>query len=158
MNVIIRQATEADFDPVGRIFADENKFHADLLPDRFQIADPIMTREWFHEIIGNENKALLVADLNNELVGLILIELRTNPDDPIFVPRRYAYVDEVAVTTSQRGQGIGRLLMAQAHEWIVAQGVKEVELNVWESNTGAIAFYEELGYQPLRRRLRFLLD
>ena len=80
-----------------------------------------------------------------------------SPDD-VFLPRRYAYLDEVAVVESFRGQGVGRLLMAGAHEWIAAQGVKEIELNVWELNTGAIAFYKELGYQPLRRGLRFILD
>ena len=158
MGVEIRQAAEADFDQVGRIFADELKFHINLLPDRFQIADPIMTKEWFREIINNANKNLLVAEQNGELIGLIQIQLRTNPDDPIFVPRRYAYLDEVAVLTSHRGLGVGRSLMAEAHNWIAAQGIQEVELNVWESNKGAIAFYEGLGYQPLRRRLNLRLD
>ena len=158
MGIDIRQATEADFNQVGQIFAGEIKFHAKLLPDRFQIADPIMTRDWFNEIIGNANKVLLVADFDGALIGLILIDLRTSPDDPIFLPRRYAYLDEVAVVTAHRGQGVGRLLMAQAHEWIAEQGIKEIELNVWELNTGAIAFYDRLGYQPLRRGLRFTLD
>jgi ribosomal protein S18 acetylase RimI-like enzyme len=158
MDVVVRKAREADFDQVSVIFADENAFHSQLLPERFQIADPIMTRDWFNEILTNENRAVLVAELENVLVGLVLINLMNAPDDPIFQPRRYAYIEEVAVVKEQRGYGIGRLLMTKTHEWIAAQGVNEVELFVWERNRNAIRFYEELGYLMIRRGMKLDLD
>jgi hypothetical protein len=46
MDVVIRKVLETDFDQVSIIFADENAFHSQLLPERFQIADPIMTLDW----------------------------------------------------------------------------------------------------------------
>ena len=158
MDIVIRKALETDFDQVGIIFADENAFHSRLLPDRFQIAEPIMTPDWFKKILTDENKALLVAEKDDRLVGLVLIELMTAPDDPIFKPRRYAYIEELAVLKEHRGHGIGRLLMAKTHEWITAQGVKEVELFVWEDNPKAIRFYEQLGYQMVRRGMKLNLD
>ena len=158
MDVVIRKALETDFDQVSGIFADENAFHSQLLPGRFQIADPIMTRNWFKKILADENKALLVAELGDRLVGLVLIDLLTAPDDPIFKPRRYAYIEEVAVLKEHRGHGIGRQLMTITHEWITAQGVKEVELFVWEGNPNAIRFYEKLGYQTVRREMKLDLD
>ena len=158
MDVVIRKALERDFDQVSIIFADENAFHSQLLPERFQIADPIMTPDWFKNILTNENKALLVAELDHRLLGLVLIALMTAPDDPIFKPRRYAYIEEVAVLEEYRGQGIGRQLMTKCHEWITAQGVKEVELFVWEDNPNAIRFYGQLGYQTVRRGMKLDLD
>jgi ribosomal protein S18 acetylase RimI-like enzyme len=157
MEIAIRQAVASDFDQVGRVFADENRFHAALLPRRFQIAEPIMTREWFHEIVTNAHKALLLAERAREIVGVVLVTIRTNPDDPIFQPRRYGYIDEIAVAERHRGQGIGRLLMKAAHTWALEQGVSEVELHVWEANRSAIVFYERLGYTAIQRTMKVVL-
>ena len=158
MNITIRQAAEADFDQVGNVFADENRFHADLLPDRFRVADPIMTREWFNEIISNADKALFVAEFENRLIGLVLVNLLFSPDDPIFQLRRYAYVDEAAVIEQFRGQGVGKMLFTEVHKWLLEQGISEVELDVWELNRKGISFYEKLGYKTFRRTMKLNLD
>ena len=158
MSLEIRPAQEVDFHQVGLIFADENRFHSQLLPERFKIADPIMTRAWFQEILSNAAKMLLVAQDGDHLTGLVLIELMTTPDDPIFQPRRYAYIDELAVLESRRGAGIGRALMEQAHQWIADQGIHAIELNVWERNQSAIRFYERLRYRTFRRGMKLDLD
>ncbi len=153
MIVTIREANGNDFEQVGAIFFEELQFHADLLPDRFQVAEPIMTQAWFEEILQNPEKVLLVAEENGRLLGQILLTITKTPDDPILKPRKFVYVDELTVTASYRGQGIGKKLMAAATSWARAQGIAEIELNVWEENGRAIAFYEKLGYQSVRRRL-----
>jgi adenine phosphoribosyltransferase len=154
----IRQATKADFDPIGAVFAEENAFHTDLLPDRFQIAEPIMTHAWFDAILEDENQALLVAERREEIVGVLLAVIEASPNDPICRPRRYAYVAELAVAEGYRRQGIGRALMQAAERWAVSQGVNEIELNVWEANAGAITFYERLGYETIQRRMKRTLN
>ena len=70
-----------------------------------------------------------------------------------YVPRRWLVVDMIGVAATQRGQGVGRALMAHAHEWARGQGIFEAELTVWEFNQRAIAFYEELGYTTTVRRM-----
>jgi len=158
MDTTIRQATKSDFDQVGAVFAEENRFHTGLLPDRFQIAKPIMTHGWFDAILENDAQALFVAEHSEEIVGVLLIKLMTNPDDPIFCPRRYAYVDELAVAEQHRGQGIGRALVQAAERWASDQDMSEIELNVWQVNKGAIAFYERLGYETIRRTMKRVLN
>ena len=157
MNLIIRPATQADFDQVGQVFTQELTFHSRLLPAMFNLADPIMTRQWYNEKLTNPHEALFVAELE-QVIGLVQMEIKTNPDDPIFKPRRYAHVVDLAVTERLRGQGVGRLLLDKAREWASAQGVHEIELQVWELNQGAIRFYENLGYETKRRTLRLILD
>ena len=158
MDVTTRQAVSSDFDQVGRVFAEENQFHTALLPDRFRIAKPIMTHGWFNEILAHPQKALLVAEREHEIIGVLYIMIRTNPDDPIFQPRRYGYIDEIAVTERYRGQGIGRLLMNEARTWALEQGILEIELHVWEVNQPAIAFYEKLGYKTVQRTMKMVLQ
>ncbi len=155
MNLTIRSATESDFNQVGKIFAEENRFHANLQPHIFRVIEPIMTPEWYNEILSNPNKSLFVAALEKEITGLALVIIKTNPDDPLFQARKYAYLDELAVGAPYRGQGVGRLLMRQVHHWTLAHNVAEIELNVWENNPQAISFYEKLGYEATRRTMRF---
>ena len=154
----IREATKADFDGVGKVFAEELEHHIDLLPGRFQMADPIMTSKWYDELLFNPDKTLLVAEMGEKIAGLVLIQLKRSSDNPIYRPRRFADIDELAVAKRYRGQGIGRALMDAAHKFIRSQGIDEVELDVWERNSGAIAFYEKLGYAKLRRKMQFILS
>ena len=162
----IRAATEKDFEQVGNIFLEELQFHAELLPERFTVAEPIMTLAWFEEILQNSEKVLLVAEENGpstsaqdrRILGQVLLNITKTPDDPIIKPRKFVYVDELAVAASHRGQGIGKKLMEAAKEWAKQQGIREIELNVWEKNGRAIHFYEKLGYQTIRRRLWIQVD
>ena len=153
MEILLRPAAEDDYDGVNAVFADELAHHVALLPDRFQLADPVMPRHWFSEVLANPNKMLIVAELDGRLVGQILIIDSASTDDPIYRPRRYLDVDELAVLADYRRQGIGRRLMAAAEEWAAERGITRIELNVWQANDQAIAFYERLGYRTIRRTM-----
>jgi len=152
-SVTIRLATAGDFDGVGRVFAQENAHHAHLLPDRFRIADPIMTPEWYADVLADANTALFVAEGETGIVGLLMAASHKSGNDPIEQPRVTVYVEEVAVLASHRGHGIGRQLMEQAARWAEARGASSVELDVWEANESARAFYKALGYEMIRRRM-----
>ncbi len=158
MNIEIRLVTKADFEQVGLIFAEENRFHAELMPEIIQVANPIMTQKWFDDVLNDPDKTLFVAKMGKDVVGVALVELRTSIDDPIFRQRKTIYINEIAVASSHRSRGIGRLLMERIHQWGRAQGIAEIELQVWERNGRAIRFYEDLGYQMWRRTMRFTLD
>jgi hypothetical protein len=54
---------------LGRLavsLAEENRYHAELMPEIFQVADPIMTPEWFGEVLKNPHQALFVAEIKKE--------------------------------------------------------------------------------------------
>jgi ribosomal protein S18 acetylase RimI-like enzyme len=154
LDVVIRRALDSDLEQVDIVFADELAFHVNLRPEIFQMADPVVPRDWYRKILGDPDRVLFVAELGDKLIGLVLLLVENAPDDPIHRPRRYVYVDELSVLEAYRGLGVGRRLMARAQEWALAQGVDEMVLEVWEANTRAIGFYEALGYQTFRRSMR----
>ena len=158
MSVKIRIAIDADFDQIGAIFSEENQFHANLVPEIIQVANPITTHKWYDEVVNNPDKILFVAEIGKDVVGVVLFETRTNIDDTIFTPRKFVHINDIAVAESHRDQGIGRLLMESIHKWADAHGIADVELQVWERNTQAIGFYERLGYQPWRRTMQLKID
>ena len=157
MDALIRQATIEDFAGVGQVFREELQFHSALLPDRFQVANPVMTLDWFQEVLDNPQKALFVAEVDRVIVGALLLEILTAEDDPILRPRRFTFVHEVAVLQTHQGCGIGQILMQQAQLWSLERRIDALELQVWEKNLRAIAFYERLGYQTIRRTMQLRL-
>ena len=149
----IRTAAETDYENVNRLFTGQLAHHVALLPDRFQSADPVISRQWLREVLADSNKTLYVAEVTGIIAGLILLVESASLDDPIYRPRRYLYVDELAVLAEYRRQDIGRRLMAAAENLAAERGISTIELNVWEANTQAMTFYDRLGYRTIRRRL-----
>jgi len=63
---------------------------------------------------------------------------------------RTAYIVTLDVAAAFRRHGLARLLMAETELRALAAGAQEIALHVFTGNTGAIAFYESLGYSRLR--------
>lgn len=50
-----------------------------------------------------------------------------------------------------RRQGVATELIAFVREEAQKRGFERVELNMWEFNEGALAFYEAVGFRTYRR-------
>jgi GNAT superfamily N-acetyltransferase len=152
--LVIRQATIADYDALCRVLDAGDALHRERLPNVFQKPEgPVRQRDYIIELIDDPNAGLFVAEREGHLLGALNVLLRTAPDIPLLVPRRYAVVDNVVVHRSARRTGIGRALMDAAHRWAREHGLDTVELNVFEFNQEAIQFYENLGYETVSRKM-----
>jgi ribosomal protein S18 acetylase RimI-like enzyme len=100
-----------------------------------------------------ETTAVLIDDPNTEFLlaapgggappaGVCQLRYRlsvwTGADD--------CWLEDLYVDDSARGNGLGRALVNAALERARARGCRRMELDVNESNTDAIAFYERLGF------------
>ena len=56
------------------------------------------------------------------------------------------WINYLAVTPARRGEGLGRALMDAAEDRLDAVGCPKVNLQVRDTNTDVLAFYEHLGY------------
>jgi ribosomal protein S18 acetylase RimI-like enzyme len=56
------------------------------------------------------------------------------------------WLEDLYVDDSARGTGLGRALVEAAFDRARERGCRRIELDVNESNTDAIAFYEALGF------------
>jgi ribosomal protein S18 acetylase RimI-like enzyme len=109
-------------------------------------------------LITDENVALFVADGGDKLVGFVHAVIRDTPAIPVLVPQRYAVVESLGVKPELQDRGIGRMLMDTVHDWASSKGATAIELNVYEFNQTALAFYHKLGYETLSRKMRRTLD
>jgi len=62
-------------------------------------------------------------------------------------------IAELFVAPEHRRRGAGRRLLDAAHTWLGQHGARSIELQVFEANRDARAFYEAAGYRTATRRL-----
>ena len=67
---------------------------------------------------------------------------------------KYGYIDAIYVKEEERGKGMGRELLKMAEEFLASQGIKWVELDIYERNVQSVGFYEKMGFKILSRRMR----
>lgn len=85
-----------------------------------------------------------VATIDDDPCGLAAV----HPDVDSLTGHARAYVDMLVVAEEAEGRGIGRALMDHIEDWARAGGYKEVVLDIFANNHGAIGFYERCGYRP----------
>ena len=154
MNLIIRPAALEDYEALCAIFGQVDALHCEALPQVFQEPDgPVRSNEYIAATISNENMVLFVAESDGQIIGLVQAYVQEAPDIPLFVPRRYAVIDSVAVKQDFRRSGVGQALIEKAERWAKDKKASQIELNVWEFNAGAAAFYDKLGYETARRTM-----
>jgi ribosomal protein S18 acetylase RimI-like enzyme len=159
MELTIREATAADYAAIGDIFAEADDLHRQHLPHIFQKPPgPAREQEYILGLLADESVGLFLAQLGGQVVGLVCVLARAAPAVPMFVPRRYANVDSLVVQQGFRRRGIGRALMERVQAWAQDKGLDHIELHVWDFNQEAIAFYQQLGYENLSRRMGKRLD
>jgi ribosomal-protein-alanine N-acetyltransferase len=100
------------------------------------------SNESYIKLVAEEGVSALVIETDGEISGFL-------------VGRRAADQAEilnVAVRVDHRRKGQGAALLSAALEEFGLGGAKSVYLEVRESNTGAIAFYEKHGFDTSGRR------
>ncbi|MBD0380434.1 GNAT family N-acetyltransferase [Paenibacillus sedimenti] len=153
MEISIRTAKAEDYDAVNAIIRFGQEEHADALPHVFAKLDRVVAMGWFRSYSDQNTKVILVAEYETRIVGVAMLELKKSPPYEALVPRTYAYMNELAVDPAYQRQGIGTMLYAASLQWAKNRQASSLELNVWEFNSRAIAFYQSLGMSTLNRTM-----
>jgi len=92
------------------------------------------------EGFDNGNFKCFVADVDGKLAGMALVYFRFST-----WKGRTVHLEDLIVTESMRGTGLGGALYNQVVKYGYEHGVKRVEWVVSEGNKNAIEFYENTG-------------
>jgi len=91
----------------------------------------------------------MAVHLFNKRAGAFDLEIDEMPADPELRLRWSPYIASLSVSRPMRGRGVGRELVREAEAWAKRKGYGEVMLEVSQSNSNAIRFYERGGYKVL---------
>ena len=149
----IRQATPADSLRLSSLCRDVQSLHAEHHPDIFKNpqSDDFAVA-FFDEILVDPIARIFILEKNGQALGYILCKLMERPESPFTFPLRYLQIDQISVRPEARGQGIGGALIKQAERFANELDVQRIQLDSWDFNVRAHAFFERLGLQKFHFR------
>jgi GNAT superfamily N-acetyltransferase len=156
---IVRQLVYGDFRQFDNLFEEVDRLHREALPRYFRKPNaPARTPETFSGWLADPNTGLFGAEKEGTLVGAVYTLIRLSPSSlSLHVPRTFGLIDVLVVDPRYRKMGIGAALVKQAQLWAQGKGATQMEINVWEFNSSAMTFYEDLGYGTISRKLSLSL-
>lgn len=133
MTVEVIAASEVDDELVNRF--------AELIPQLSSSSPPPTERE-LAEIVGSRDSVLFLARLDGRIVGSLTLAFYRIPTG------LKAWIEDVVVDESARGQGVGEELNRAAIDEARKRGAKHVSLTSRASREAANRLYQRLGFVP----------
>lgn len=139
MGVLIRDAVQNDMKQVLMLIKELAKFEKE--PNAVILNEEQLVRDGFSK---NPKFKCFVAESNNEIIGMALGYPRYSTWKGVTM-----HLEDLIVTKSRRGNGIGSLLFSKFINYAHSLRVKRIEWAVLDWNVNAIEFYEKNGAKIL---------
>jgi ribosomal protein S18 acetylase RimI-like enzyme len=147
------RAEEHHVPDIGRLWWEFIRFHGNIdswfTPLEGSI--PGFQEYLVERFMQSENGLVLVALDNGKVVGYSLSEVRA--PSPGLKQEKWGYIDQMAITASYRGKGVGQKILVEIFAWLKSKGVNRVELEVTAQNAIGYAFWRKHGFQDYMHRL-----
>jgi ribosomal protein S18 acetylase RimI-like enzyme len=135
-NITINDASEADLPFIGVLILELAESLDDCEPANLE-----KTRQSFIHLLRKPDSRILVARLGRKVVGFIHLTIRQT----LFHPEPSCLIEELIVTKSHRGQGVGSVLVSEAIKKCQQMGCGEIEVSTAKLNMKARDFYKYCG-------------
>ena len=155
--VVVRFAREEDLDQVNLLRRQVNDLHVAGKPDVFKPGFCDELRDYIHVIFADPAQRIVVAERDGAVCGFAVLHHIVRPENPFMFIRDFLDVDEFCVDENCRRQGIAGAMVTFVLNYAREQGFPRLELNMWEFNRGALAFYEAAGFRTYRRYMEINL-
>ena len=143
----IRKATSEDALLLSDLSRDVQSLHAQNYADIFKLPQAAdFAFSFFDEMLADSDSNIFIAEENRETIGHILCKLIERPENPFTFAMRSLLVEHISVRPAARGQGVGTALMKEAEMLAKELAVQRIQLDSWDFNTDAHAFFERLGF------------
>ena len=142
-NITYRYAKETDQSNINDLFIEMIQTVIDRMPEEDSlIYVPLLKgyeEGYLDAFFIDENKRILVADFNNNVVGYLSLCMYKESD--------YLYLDDFCVTKEHQGDGIGSKLIDMAIEYAKEYGINNIRAHVEKFNSQSIEFYSKRGFE-----------
>ncbi len=154
----IRRAEKKDLKRVGELLRQVLEVHADGRPDIFIHGKRKYTDEELLVIFEDSSKPVFVAvDESDEVTGYAFCVFEETKNANCLHDMKTLYIDDICVDEAFRRHHIAADLYEYVVNYAKETGCYHITLNVWESNTDAMRFYEAMGMKPLKTMMETIL-
>ncbi|MBT7902690.1 GNAT family N-acetyltransferase [Candidatus Woesearchaeota archaeon] len=156
MVIVIRNAIKTDLDKVGDFCVGmllyHEKFDSEYKPSKTAKEKYI---SHLSESLSDKKKILLVAELDNNLIGFAFAKIDKKP--PVLDVVNYGVISDVYVDEKCRGKGVSQLLVSKLFDWFKTNGISDIEISVHTQNSLANIVWEKYGFKPYMTKFRLKL-
>lgn len=150
-SVTVRPALEDELPRVNELRRMVNDVHVNGRPDIFRSGFCDALAEHVYDKFDSPDSGVLVALLDGTVCGFAIVEYIHRPQSPYNLERSYYHVEEFGTDPAFRRRGVATAMVAYMRADAKARGFKKLELDMWEFNRDALAFYESVGFRTFRR-------
>ena len=148
----ITVATNTHIPEVVELWKEFMDFHKDIDPRYPMRRDAHL--EWkkhLCELMQSEDSLVLVALDKGRIIGYSISCI--NIYAPLWELNLYGAIDDMAVKSEYRRQGIGEQLLAKIFEWFGSRNIDRIEVSVAAKNQIGYSFWKKHGFQDYTHRL-----
>ena len=156
-DMIIRFAEEKELDRINELRKQVNDIHVAGKPEVFKAGFSDELRDFIHVIWSDPEQEIVVADIDGTICGFAVLHHICKGETPFMYERDFLDVDEFCVDAAYRRRGVATGLISFIKDYAKEKGFHRLELNMWEFNENALAFYESVGFKTYRRYMEIML-
>jgi diamine N-acetyltransferase len=143
-----------DHESLCQIYTQLDESHRLSHPELFiKPAEYARAKEYISEIILDPTKALFVAEVDLEVVGLAECFIQQTSHFPVIKKREWVQLDNIAIKKEYQNKNVGSSLLEKVIEWAQSKGLDRVELKVYSFNRNAVEFYSGKGFKDLNKTM-----
>ena len=150
----IRKAIVTDSLLLSSLSVDVQRLHAEHQPKFFKMpARDDFAVSFFDEMLANPAVSIFIAEENGEALGCVVCKLMERTENPFTFAMRYLLIDQISVRPKAQGRGVGRALIERVEALAKKElGVQKIQLDSWDFNKKAHAFFEGRGFAKFNHR------
>ena len=153
----VRLAEEKDLSRVNELRKQVNDLHVKGKPEVFKAGFSSELRDYIQLIRKDPEQEIVVAEKDGTICAFAVIHHISCPENPFMYERDFLDIDEFCVDEKYRRQGAGSALVRFIRDFAKEKGFHRIELNMWEFNQDALAFYEAAGFTTFRRYMEMFI-
>lgn len=149
--ITVRYALREELQKVNKLRKMVNDLHVSGRPDIFRSGFNQELQDRVYLKFDSEDSDVIVALIDDEICGFSIVDYVCKPLSPYNLERRFYNVEEFGVDDGYRRRGVASALIDFCRKEAKDKGFDRMELDMWEFNAGALAFYEAAGFSTYRR-------
>lgn len=147
----VRLANKEELDQVNGLRKQVYDLHAQGKPSVFNPEFSEELRDYIYSIWNDPQKDIVVNEREGLIVGYAVLHHIHMPKSPFMIERDYMDIDEFCVDVTWHRKGIATEMINYIRRYVFEKNIHRIELNVWDFNEKALAFYESIGFNTYRR-------
>ncbi len=155
--MIVRLAKESELGRVNELRKQVNDIHVVGKPEVFKPGFGKELRDFVNVIWDDPEQEIVVAEDGGVICGFAVLHHINKPENPFMKERDFIDIDEFCVDKAHRRKGAASAMVSFIKEYAKEKGFSRIELNMWEFNQDALAFYEAAGFKTFRRYMEMMI-